>query len=373
MTQPIISGRGSLRRTGELLDTLHMTKPLIVGSPRMLRGLHDAGLPVDTPVFHDYHANPDFSDCLAGAELYRHYGCDGLLSIGGGSAIDTAKGIKALLICPTADDALHSRLPEDVALPHLAIPTSAGTGAEATPFAVLYADGQKLSLSGSCMRPDAAMLDGDLLTTLPIKHRKACALDALCQGVESWWAKDANAGSRVLALAAIRGVLSNLRAYLSGDADAAQAMLEAAWHSGQAISLTRTTAAHAMSYQLTKLLGYPHGQACMLTLPLHTRLLLQDPAIRPVLNELAQALCLPPDDLPDLFEGLLIWLDMLPNAAPDEAMLIQLTASVNPQRLHNHPIVLTADQLHMIYTEAFAPLSPAVRERCLQRWLSYDA
>ncbi len=368
MRQHVIRGRGCLAQTPALLDSLGIRKPMIVGSQRMAQRLMDAGVSRSAPVFHAYHPNPDFIDCRDGAALFDSEGCDGLVSIGGGSAMDTAKGIKALLICRDDRAALDSAFPQGTQLTHVAIPTSAGTGSEATPFAVLYVDGQKHSLSGDAMLPEGVALDGDLLASLPLLHKKSCALDALCQGVESWWVRSATDESRTHALNAIRGVLASLRPYLQGDPNAAQAMLDAAFESGEAIRFTRTTAAHAMSYQLTKRLGMPHGQSCMLTLPWHTRILLQHPDVRPVLESLAQALSIAADDLPDMMTGLLIDLDLMNTAPVDDALLDALAVSVNAERLGNHPCALTTAQLREIYAAALAQPDDETRRRCLKRW-----
>lgn len=77
----------------------------------------------------------------------------------------------------------------------MAIPGTAGTGAETTAVAVLYEDGQKLSVDHPALLPDGVLLDGSLLDTLPEYHRKSCAMDALAQGIESWWAKKATPDS----------------------------------------------------------------------------------------------------------------------------------------------------------------------------------
>ena len=106
-----------------------------------------------------------------------------------------------------------------------------------------------------------------MLDSLPAYHKKSAALDALSQGIESYWCRNATEDSRVHAYLAILGVMDNLKAYLAGDPHAAEEMLDASYQSGKAIQITRTTAAHAMSYQLTKQLGLAHGHACMVTLP----------------------------------------------------------------------------------------------------------
>ncbi len=341
-----LEGRGSLSQLPECMAALGIRRPLVVGSPRFTERLAVGGA-----AFHGYHANPAFDDCRVGAALYRQAGCDGLISIGGGSAMDTAKGIKALLIAPDEDAALASRLPPEAHLPHIAVPATAGTGAEVTPVAVLYLGRDKHSVTHPALIPEGVVLDAALLDTLPPLHRRACALDALSQGIESWWAVASTPDSRCRAEAAIRGVLEHLDAYLAGDAAAADAMLHAAWESGRAIALTRTTAAHAMSYQITQRLGAPHGYACMLTLPhLWRRLLAEQPraldALAPVMG-LARA-----EEGPDRLLALLRQLDMPPVPEPDGALLDALADSVDVERLGNHPQRLTRADLRAIYEEA---------------------
>ncbi len=351
--QHIIQGRNSLNgaNLAALMGTLGMRAPLLVCGEGMAQVFRSrTGL--DLPVFSGYHPNPDLDDCLAGAEAYRALGCDGLLSIGGGSAMDTAKGVKAFLIAERREDVACSRLPKGVRLPHIAIPGTAGTGAEATPIAVTYVNGQKLSLDHPALLPEGIILDGSLLDTLPDYHRKACAMDALCQGIESYWAAKATQESRIHAEKAIRGVLENLTAYLHGSADAQDGMLLAAYESGCAIRISRTTAAHAMSYQITKQFGYAHGHACMLTLPHLWAHLMQGGERTELLNELACIIGPAVEEVPGFLLSLLRKMEMLPNCHPDGALLDALAASVNVQRLGNHPEQLTTAQLRAIYQEA---------------------
>lgn len=317
------------------------------------------------PQFSGYHANPDLADCTAGAEMYRAEGCDGLISVGGGSAMDTAKAIKALLLAGDMEAVRESRLPEGVQLPHIAVPGTAGTGAEATPIAVVYEHNEKLSLDHPALLPEAFVLDASLLDTLPLYHKKACAMDALCQGIESWWAQKATDESRSHAGKAICGVLRHMDAYLAGDAAAAEAVLEAAYASGCAIRISRTTAAHAMSYQITKRIGPAHGHACMLTLPWLWKHLGDAPVLT-ALNSLMGA-----EDGAELLLGLLAAMDMLPDEMPDEATLDALAASVNTQRLGNHPEQLTTSELRRIYVQAFTPLTKDERARLASLWRAY--
>lgn len=365
MQQLVIRGRGSLNSANiaALLAETGVQRPLLVCSRRMERDFA-ACTGMTLPLFSGYHPNPDLADALAGADMYRELGCDGLISVGGGSAMDTAKAVKALLLAGNMDDVRRNCLPEG-ALPHIAIPGTAGTGAEATPIAVVYEHNEKLSLDHPCLLPEAIILDGALLDTLPLYHKKACAMDALCQGIESWWAVHANGESRIHAEKAILGVLRNIDAYLAGDAAAADAVLEAAYESGCAIRISRTTAAHAMSYQITKRLGYAHGHACMLTLP-HLWRRMGDAPVIGELNALMGTA-----DGAALLQGLLCAADMLPSAMPDDATLDALAASVNVQRLGNHPQALTTQELRGVYVEAFTPVTDDVQDDLASLWRAY--
>ncbi|MCH5287083.1 MAG: phosphonoacetaldehyde reductase [Christensenellaceae bacterium] len=371
MAQKTLRGRGKLAKIRELMDKLNITRPLLVCDGFMAPVFAEK-TGMDVPQFSAFHPNPDFADCAAGAALYREKDCDGLISLGGGSAMDTAKAIKALLLAGNDDKALRCELPEDVSLPHIAIPTSAGTGAEATQFAVVYVSQQKVSLSHPALLPDGVLHDGSLLDTLPDYHRKSCAMDALCQGIESYWAKGATEDSRVHAYLAILGVLDNLRAYLAGDPHAQDEMLEAAYRSGRAIQVSRTTAAHAMSYQLTKKLGYAHGHACMLTLPyLWEHLAAREDAL-PIVMEIADRMRMGNEAMvPRLLKGMMIDLEMEPKGVPDAATLDELADSVNPERLGNHPETLTREELRRIYARALSPVSGMERQMCLDLWRYY--
>lgn len=368
MCQQVINGRNSLNagNIAALMERLSMRRPMLVGGARM-QSVFAARTGMILPCFSGYHPNPDLADCTAGAALYRAKGCDGLISIGGGSAMDTAKGIKALLLTENMEAVRANRLPEAANLPHIAIPGTAGTGAEATPIAVVYENNEKLSLDHPALLPEGILLDGSLLDTLPLYHKKACAMDALCQGIESYWAVKATAESRIHAERAIRGVMENLTAYLDGDAAAADAVLEAAYESGCAIRISRTTAAHAMSYQITKRVGPAHGHACMLTLPHLWRHMGESP----VLAEIAAMMGTTSDAAPELLLGMLSALDMLPSALPDGATLDALAASVNTERLGNHPEKLTTAELRDIYVQALSPVEAAEGVRLAALWRKY--
>ena len=398
MIQQVIRGRDSVKRVPEMMKALGMEHPLLIGSRHLLPKLQKAEVLRDAPVFTGYHPNPDLADAEEAVRMYRECGCDGLISIGGGSAMDTAKAVKAWLCSGGPEDLRKNRVnipetekparissPADLKkraeqqaakylIPHIAIPGTAGSGAETTANAVLYENDQKMSLGHPALLPEGVVLDASLLETLPEYHKKSCALDALCQGIESFWAKAATEDSRVHAFLAFQGVLDNIKAYLAGDPHAAEEILDASYQSGRAIFKTRTTAAHAMSYQITKLLGPAHGHACALTLPILWDMLTVNEETQETMKELAARMRLGDPQMGSrLIRGLMIDLDMPLPDMPDEETLDKLTDSVNLERLGNHPMQLTRQQIRWIYKKAFTPLPENERQACLDIWKYYGA
>ena len=255
----------------ELLSQLGASRPLVVTNPHFATSYVPRlmkGAPA-YDVFTGFDANPTYEQVLEGVRLFRERGCDALVSVGGGSAIDIAKCIK--LFAPMDTDGISPRfveLPRAYSpLPHIAIPSTAGTGSESTHFAVMYVDGIKNSISHPCLQPDVAILDASLLVSLPDYQKKATLLDALCQAIESYWSVKSSPTSRTYARVAIPLVVNNYEAYLAGSLNASEKMMRAANLAGKAINLTTTTAAHAMSYKITSLYGAAHGHAVALCLP----------------------------------------------------------------------------------------------------------
>ena len=148
--------------------------------------------------------------------------------------------------------------------------------------------------------------------------------------------------------------------------------MDAAYQSGKAIQITRTTAAHAMSYQLTKQLGLAHGHACMLTLPLLWEEMLEEPDMRETLRDLSEKMRLgDPRMGPKILRGILLQMELDTPPLPDAKGLDELAASVNPERLSNHPVSLNREKLREIYQAAFRPLSPMEKKVCLDLWIYY--
>ena len=149
-------------------------------------------------------------------------------------------------------------------------------------------------------------------------------------------------------------------------------MLDASFQSGKAIQITRTTAAHAMSYQLTKTMGIAHGHACMLTLPTLWEMMLDRDEMKETLQDLTEKMRLgDPRMVPKLLIGILYDLEMTIPPVPDEQTLDELTDSVNVERLNNHPVALTREEIREAYRRSFTPLCENEKLACLDIWRYY--
>lgn len=223
--------------------------------------------------------NPDVSDLAAMYERFwrEHADCETLVAVGGGSTIDTAK----VLMVGTASgrfDELVALLSQGAGFkPHrvktlIAVPTTAGTGSEVTPWATIWdrAAGTKYSLHLPETWPETALVDPDLMLTLPITVTVQSGLDALSHALESIWNVNANPISDVFAVAAAREVMATLPALVDKPKDPPlrARMALAALKAGLAFSNTKTALAHSISYEMTLRFGLPHGIACSFTLPM---------------------------------------------------------------------------------------------------------
>lgn len=259
----------------EVLATLGCRSLFLVADPVAYVASGAAGrlTPVFTghrvTLFQDFDPNPKLEHLAEGLQRFRAQPGDVVLAIGGGTAIDLAKLIAwaAPRNEPLRDLVRGSGLAAQSALPLIAVPTTAGTGSEATQFAVLYVDGQKQSIDAPELMPKFCVLDARLTATLPAPITAHTGLDALCQGIESLWSVHATERSIGYAADAISLAWHSLADAVQRPTESTRAaMLRASHLAGRAINLTRTTASHAISYALTSDYGIPHGHAVALTI-----------------------------------------------------------------------------------------------------------
>ena len=231
---------------------------------------------METPyvLFSDFTPNPLYEQVCKGIDLFQITKCDSILAVGGGSAIDVAKCIKLAVLAKEGNASLipplvSTRVECDGSkIPFIAIPTTAGTGSESTHNAVMYYEGAKQTVTNDGVLPDYAILEPSVLKTLPLYQKKCTMMDALCQGIESWWSVNSTEESYEYSRKTIELIMANWRKYIfENDDDAAAQIMLAANFGGKAINITQTTAAHAMSYKITSLYKLPHGHAVAVCLP----------------------------------------------------------------------------------------------------------
>lgn len=224
----------------------------------------------DTRVFSAFSVNPDIAEIMAGAAVLGEFRPDLIVTIGGGSAMDVAKVMKAAVFTrePFAPEQPEGLKPSGEGPPLVAIATTSGSGSEATQYAVFYKGVEKQSLAHPSLRPEMAVVDPELTYSLPPAQTASTGFDALCQSVEAFWCSNTTPEARELATASIGYILPHIyNAVHSPAPDNRYHMAQGAYLSGKAIDITRTTLPHALCYHLTKKYGVPHGHACALTLP----------------------------------------------------------------------------------------------------------
>lgn len=329
----------------------------------ILDGMRAQG--IEVVPFSDFSPNPKIESVSIGVTQLWAQGCEGILAVGGGSALDVAKCIKYYRHAPPGEALLtYTPAPNDT--PLLALPTTAGTGSEATRFAVVYAGGEKQSIDDESLLPDVVFLDASVLATLPAYQRRATMMDTFCHAIESSWSQRATEESRGIAAQALRRALACREAYLQNDPQANEGMLEAANLSGQAINRTQTTAAHAMSYKLTSLFGIAHGHAVALCVPPVWRYMIEhvgacvDPRgaayLQGVFAGLAEIFGVRRmEEAPECFATLVRSAGLLAPEGVTEANIEALVRSVNVQRLKNNPVALDEDALRGLYREILQP------------------
>jgi alcohol dehydrogenase class IV len=220
--------------------------------------------------FDDFSTNPKLSDVQRGTKLFRCHLTDTTIAIGGGSSIDMAKLISLLApeTKPYKELITGSHKFQGRKSTLLTIPTTAGSGSEATHFAAVYLQSNKYSVAHPSLLPDAAIIDATLTLSCPPYLTAVTGVDALSQAIESYWSINSTPQSKSYAANALNLILAHLvPATRNGTKKDRLALAKAAHLSGQAINITKTTAPHALSYTLTIKYGIPHGQAVAVFLP----------------------------------------------------------------------------------------------------------
>ena len=360
MEQKIVTPQNDYEGVREWLRYIH--KPMLICGQSAERLDVFRWLEKNTELirFSDFTANPCYESVLKGVQIFRVEHCDGIIAIGGGSAIDVAKCIRLYYGMPGNGEngSFLRNIIKRVELPFLVMPTTAGSGSESTRFAVIYYQDQKQSVTADRL-PDTVLMDSSALFTLPQYQRKATMLDVLSHAIESYWSVRSTNESKEYAAEAIRLFLKHQDGYLNNDAVGNSGMLLAANRAGRAINITQTTAGHAMCYKITSLFGCAHGHAAALCNRVLYGWMVEntdkciDPRgeeyLKKIFDELGVILGSKDrfggtDKLRDLIEDLEL---EVPLATAEQ--FANMKTSVNTVRLKNNPVRLDETTIGMLY------------------------
>jgi alcohol dehydrogenase class IV len=281
---PILKiGAGAFAEVAPILARLHCNRPLIVTDAFLVNcglagKLHDqivqAGIPC--AVFSGTVPDPTTDAVDAGLRAYLEGGHDSLVSLGGGSPIDTAKAIGML--------AANGGHPRDYKVPnlipkagpvHIAIPTTAGTGSEVSRFAVISdsVNEEKMLIAGIALVPSAAVVDYELTLTMPRRLTADTGTDSLTHAIESYVSRRANRFTDAIALSAMKTIWEELPiAFLEpGNRAAREGMMLAATLAGMAFSNASVALVHGMSRPIGLFFHVPHGLSNAMLLPAVTQ------------------------------------------------------------------------------------------------------
>jgi alcohol dehydrogenase class IV len=276
MTDKCIFGAGKLNVLPILLDKYKPKKVfLVTGKDSYIESGAKASLEkilsgIQVCRYFDFSENPKLEDLFKGVELFHNFKPNIIIAIGGGSVIDTAKLLSIMPVDKKiAENIIKGEfLVPKRKIPFITIPTTAGSGSEATHFAVVYLEREKYSVAAESLLPDFAILDPEVTYSLPEKLTAISAFDAFSQAIESYWAVGSTSESRQYAAESIKIITKIFNKLITDpDKNSRSLMLKAAHLSGKAINISKTTGPHAVSYALTMHYKIPHGYAVILTLP----------------------------------------------------------------------------------------------------------
>ncbi len=265
----IVTGEGALEDSTELLVSLG-TRAFVVTDPMMVKlgnckkvtdALEAAGLSYE--VFDGIVGEPSDTMIEEGIAAFKASGCDMFVGLGGGSPIDAMKAIALMAACDGDIDEQMGRVLDFDRPPLVAIPTTAGTGSEATQFTIINNTraGIKMLLAGAKVLPDVAIVDPQFTLTAPASVTANTGVDALCHALESATSRKAQPMSYTFSISAIKRILANLyTCYIEPDnVEARTQMAIAATEAGIAFNNASVTVIHGMSRPIGALFHVPHG------------------------------------------------------------------------------------------------------------------
>ena len=313
--------------------------------------------------FSDFEENPKIEDVEKGVDIFNNNNCDFIIAVGGGSAIDIAKLINFFnKKSKPFTDFFKSNLNKQDKYSLVVLPTTAGSGSEATHFAVVYVKNVKFSIADYNLLPERVLIDPSFLKSQSRNQIILSGLDAFCQGIESFWCVNSNEESLIYSTKAITYSWNNLIKAVKGEA-VFEDLAKASYFAGKAINITKTTGPHALSYGFTTKFGIPHGHAVSLFLPFFisfhkstTKENCNDVRgfnfVRSQMNKISELLCVDYDKLEfeiiNFFKLLDLEINFQKLAISNQDFKLTV-ATVNKERLKNNPRILCKKDLNDLY------------------------
>lgn len=272
-------GAGASQEIASILTSLNCHRPMIITDEMMVElgyvksiveSLADHDISCD--VFDQTVPEPTINSIMKGVKQVRNGNYDAIIAVGGGSPIDSAKAIAILgKYGGEMRDYKFPRQVNELGLPLIAIPTTAGTGSEVTRFTIITDDevDEKMLCCGMGFMPVAALVDFNLTLSLPPRISADTGIDALTHAMEAYVSQKANLYSDCQALAAMRLIGPNLRRvyHNSSDLKAREAMMLGSTLAGAAFSNASVALVHGMSRPIGAFFHVPHGLSNAMLLP----------------------------------------------------------------------------------------------------------
>ena len=268
----IVFGEKTFLKIFYELKERKVKKPLLVCGKHFTSTMHFKELKKNLKgmeVFSRIEANPSTASVDKAAEMMNEKSCDAVIGIGGGSVLDAAKVVACMKNFSGSCESLYEKIRVKEKVPFFALPTTSGSGSEATKYSVLTrSSGMKETLKDDLFYPEAAIVDPELTYSMPASVTAATGIDAFCQAVEAYWAATSMPETDEFAEAAIKLSFKTLRKVVNApDKSSRHDMALASLTTARAFSNTGTTACHTLSYAFTKYYGLVHGFAVALTIP----------------------------------------------------------------------------------------------------------